>query len=165
MYTWIHRRVGNRYLAVGSVGGRICLRIVLNDWKIQQAMQLNSEALCSYWLCFPVPRQIWRCFFCRSFLLCKFQVCLCYAVLFVPCLLGRGSPLCCLVCDVCLCFCHFHINYGVPFQLWCMTVSIPDLCLHLTFVLLKQTSLFCCSPKPHKGPQPLYRSSSSVLVL
>ena len=47
------------------------------------------------------------------FLLFTFHVCLCYAVLSVPCGLvvacWERTDLLALVCDVFLCFCHFSI--------------------------------------------------------
>ena len=40
---------------------------------------------------------------------------------------GRDWPLSSLVCGVVLCFVAFLC--GVPGQVWCLLVSIPDLCL------------------------------------
>ena len=50
-----------------------------------------------------------------------------------PCghLMGKDWPLGSLVCDVFLCFVTFPC--GVQDQVWYMIVSIPDLCLLLTF--------------------------------
>ena len=48
------------------------------------------------------------------------------------CLLGKDQPLGCLVCDVILCFVNF--SYDDPDQLWCLIVSIPDLCILLILI-------------------------------
>ena len=54
-----------------------------------------------------------RCFFCGSFSLFVFHVCLSYCRVcsLLPCghLLGKGWPLGSLICDVFLCFYHFPI--------------------------------------------------------
>ena len=55
-----------------------------------------------------------------------FRVCLCPIVLSVSCSLGEGRPFDSLVCDV---FCDFvTFPYGVLCQMWCLIISIPDLC-------------------------------------
>ena len=73
-----------------------------------------------------VPR---RCFFCGSFLLCMFHVCLYYAVLSVPCILvitcfESTSLFSCVLCFPV--FCHFPKS--VPGQAWYLIVSIPNRC-------------------------------------
>ena len=55
-------------------------------------------------------------FFCGSFLLFVFYVCLCHTFLFVLCslvvtYLEMAAPLGSIVCAVFLCFCHFPIWY------------------------------------------------------
>ena len=71
-------------------------------------------------------------FFCGSLLLFMFQVCLYYAVLFVPCSLvatcwERADILALLFVMFPCVFVDFP--YGVPGQVWYLIVSIPDLCL------------------------------------
>ena len=63
------------------------------------------------------------------FLFFMFHVCLYYAVLSVPCslALGKGWPLCSLLCDVSLCFVTF--SNAISGQVRYLIVSIPDLCL------------------------------------
>ena len=63
---------------------------------------------------------LWIYFLCLSCLhVCSLQ----------PCghLLGKGLPLGSHVCDVLLCFVTFP--YGILGQVWCLIVSILDLCL------------------------------------
>ena len=48
------------------------------------------------------------------FLLLMFSVC--HALFSVHCSLGKGWPLHSLVCNVFLCFCHFHM--------WCLGVVL-----------------------------------------
>ena len=73
-----------------------------------------------------VPR---RCFFCGSFMLflSYFVMLSCTSVcwcLVVTC--WERADLLALVCDVSLWRCHFPI--GILGQVWCLIVSIPDLC-------------------------------------
>ena len=90
-------------------------------------LKLSSNVLLT------VPR---RCFFCGSFLLFMFQVCLCYAVLSVPCSLvttcWERADLLTLLCVMFLCV-FVTFPYGVPGQVWYLTVSIPDPCILLYF--------------------------------
>ena len=78
--------------------------------------------------------------FCGSFFV-MYISCLscCHVSLLQPCchLLGKGSPLGSLVCDVFLCFRPF----GVLDKVWNLIVSIPDLCLLSYFVLSLQMTL------------------------
>ena len=68
-----------------------------------------------------------RGFFCGSSLLFMFHVCLCYAVLFVPC----NLVVTCWGKDLCVMFSCVFVTfpYGVPGQVWYLTVSIPDIYL------------------------------------
>ena len=65
-----------------------------------------------------------------------FHVCLCYAVLSVPCSLVvtclEWADLLALLCVVFPCAIA-TVPYGVPGQVWYLIVSIPDLCLPLYF--------------------------------
>ena len=67
----------------------------------------------------------------------------CLVCVLQPCghLLGNGWPLGSPVFDVSGAFVTFL--YGVLGQLWCLIVSIPDLCLLPYFLFLK-TSIFSC---------------------
>ena len=54
--------------------------------------------------------------------------CLFIAALWSPAgMLGKTLPLGSLLCDVLLCFVTF--SCGVLGQVWCLIVSMPDLCL------------------------------------
>ena len=66
------------------------------------------------------------CFFCLAFvmLLCASV----YICLVVTC--WERADLLALVCGVLLCVYHFPI--GILGQVWCLIVSIPDLCTLLT---------------------------------
>ena len=65
-------------------------------------------------------------------MLFMFHVCLCYALLSLPCGLvvtccdGLDSWLSCV-----LCFCMFLFPCGVLGRVWYLVVSIPDLCLFI----------------------------------
>ena len=70
---------------------------------------LSPTVICSL----TIPR--WW-FFCEFFLLFMFHVCLCYAVLSVPCSLvvacwGRAGLLAALFDVILSCFCHFPIRF------------------------------------------------------
>ena len=77
-----------------------------------------------------------RCFFCGSFLLFKFHVCLCYNVLTVPCsivITWERERTSCLSCDVFLCFCHFPIwwpSSGVVLVIFADSWSLPSSLLY-----------------------------------
>ena len=77
-----------------------------------------------------------RHFFCGSYLLFMFHVCLCCSL--QPCdhLLGKGRPLGSLVYCVFLCF-LVTFPYGVQGQVWYLIVLFPDLCLALSFFTSK----------------------------
>ena len=83
-----------------------------------------------------VPRQ---CFFCGSFLLLIFHICLYYAILSIPCSLAvtcwERADLLALLCVIFSCV-FVTFTYGVLGQVWYLIVSIPDLCLLLHFVIL-----------------------------
>ena len=70
------------------------------------------------------------CFFCGSFLLFMFHVCLCYVILSVSCSLVTTcwdrTDLLALLCVVISCAC-VTFPYGVLGQVWYLIVSIPDL--------------------------------------
>ena len=76
-----------------------------------------------------VPR--W-CFFCGSFLLIVFCVCLCYTVLSVPCSLvitcWERADLLTLLCVMFSCV-FVTFPCGILGQVWYFIVLIPDLCL------------------------------------
>ena len=67
-----------------------------------------------FWIIFVVLVSCLSCF-----LVCSLQ----------PCshLLGKGGHLGSLVCDILLCISTFPC--GVLGQVWCLIVSIPDLCI------------------------------------
>ena len=76
-----------------------------------------------------VPR---RCFFFGSFMLLMSCICydfvrVCLLMFVVTC--WEQADLLAFVCDVELWSCHFPI--GILGQVWCLIVSIPDLCLLL----------------------------------
>ena len=58
-----------------------------------------------------------------------------------------------LICDVYLWSCHFPI--GILGQVWCLIVSIPDLCplFSLIFICLHQVSIFVCVDALHPSQQ------------
>ena len=71
-----------------------------------------------------------------TFLLVMFYLFLCYAVLSIPCsfvirCLERADLLA-LLCVMFSCV-FVTFPYGVPCQVWYLTVSIPDLCLLIYF--------------------------------
>ena len=78
-----------------------------------------------------------RCFFCGSFLLLMFHICLIIpsCLLLQPCdhLLGKGWALGSLVCDVSLSFCYFPIwCLGSGVVLYCIdSWSVTSLLLHV----------------------------------
>ena len=76
-----------------------------------------------------VPR---RCFFCGSFLLFLFRVCLCHTVVSVPCSLvvtcGERADLLALACVMFSCV-FVTFSYGALGQVWFLIVPIPDICL------------------------------------
>ena len=78
-------------------------------------------------------------------------VCVC---LFVPCdhLLGKADLLA-LVCGVSLRVCHFPI--GILGQVWCLIVSIPDLCT-LTYF----TKMFPMVPSGVNGWSPVNKMAT-----
>ena len=80
-----------------------------------------------------------QCFFCGSFLLFMFHVCLCYLVLSVPCSLvvtsWERADLLAFLCVMCSCV-FVTFPYDVPGQVWYLIVSIPDLCLLVYFKCL-----------------------------
>ena len=82
-------------------------------------------------LLLAVPR---RCFFCGSFLLFVFHICLYYNPLSFPCSLvstcWERADILALVCDVSG---VFPFQYGVSGQAWYLLISIPDLCIIFTF--------------------------------
>ena len=94
-----------------------------------------------------VPRQ---CFFCGSFM--SFLSCICYAFvrfcLLMPCghLLGKGWPLgfrlWCLIVKLSL---NSHWYMSWVDQVWCLIVSIPDLCPLSYF----DTHRYYCCRKMH----------------
>ena len=93
-----------------------------------------------------VPR---RCFFCGSFLLCMFHVCLCCAVLVVPCSLvntcwERADLLTLLYVMFSCVFVTFP--YYVLRQVWYLIVWIPDHCplsyFHFSFPHILWKELF-----------------------
>ena len=68
-----------------------------------------------------------------------FHVCLCYAILSVPCIhvvtCWERTDLLAILCVNFLFFCQFP--NGVPGQVWYLNVLIPDLCIPLYFNLAK----------------------------
>ena len=68
-----------------------------------------------------------------------FHMCLCYAVLSVPCSIVIT---CCVRADLlaflCVVFSCVFVSFpnGVSGQVWYLTVSIPDLCLPLSISVL-----------------------------
>ena len=68
-----------------------------------------------------------------------YHVCLCYAVMSVPCSLvitcWERADLLTLLCVMFPCV-FVTFPYGVPGQVWYLIVTIPDLCLLLDFVLV-----------------------------
>ena len=80
-----------------------------------------------------VPR---RCFFCASYLIFRFHVCLCYAVLSNPCSFvitcWVRADLLALLCVAFSCV-FVTFPYGVSGQAWYLIVSMPYLCLPLYF--------------------------------
>ena len=91
-----------------------------------------------------VPR---RCFFCGSFLLFMFHICLCYAVLSVPCSLvitcWEMAALLAILC-VAFSFIFVTVSYGVLSQVWYLIVTFHDICLPLYFSLDAMRILVCC---------------------
>ena len=80
-----------------------------------------------------VPR---GCFFCGSFLLSMFHVCLYYTIVSVPCTFvitcWKKTDLSALLCVMCPCV-FVTVTYGVLGKVWFLILSIPDLCLLLFF--------------------------------
>ena len=79
-----------------------------------------------------------RCFFCGSFLLFMIHICLCYAVLSVPCSLmitcwERLGLLALLYITVVFFLCFVTFPYGASGKVWYLIVSIPDLCFPFYF--------------------------------
>ena len=76
------------------------------------------------------------CFFCGSFLLFMYHVCLCYAALSIQCSLvitcWERADLFAVLCVVFSCV-FVTFPYGVPDQVWYLIVSLPDLCHPLYF--------------------------------
>ena len=97
-----------------------------------QLVLLNMFELSSEFL-LTVPR---RGFFCGSFILFMFHVCLYYTVESVPCSLvitcWERADLLALLCVMFPCV-FVTFPYGVLGQVWCLIVSIPDMCLLLYF--------------------------------
>ena len=87
--------------------------------KHVQALQYRSKAV----------------LFCGSFVSLLFRVCLCHAVLSVPCSLVvtycESTALLALFC-VMFFLCFVTFQYGVLGQMWYLIVSIPDLWFLLT---------------------------------
>ena len=84
-----------------------------------------------------IPR---RCFFCGSFLLFLFHVCLYYTALSVTCSLvitcWEKADLLALLCLMIPCV-FVTFPYGVLSQVWYMIISIPAVCLLLYYSLVK----------------------------
>ena len=88
---------------------------------------------CSILLTVPGP------FFCESFFITMFHVCLCYAVLSVSCSLRIPRwerPY--LLAHLCVAFLCVFVTfpYDVPDQVWYLIVSILDVCLPHDFELM-----------------------------
>ena len=101
-----------------------------------------------------------RCFFCGSFLLFVFRVCLCHTVLYVPCRLvdtcwGRALLLALLYVMFSCVFVTFP--YDVLGQAWYLIVSIHDLCLLLYLDIFALNSIVV---KTHKKVELAWRLSN-----
>ena len=113
--------------------------LIFKDFSRQSCIFKYFSSLCepckhmfkpsSNYFLLTVP--MW-CFFCGSFLLFTFHVCLYYAVLSIPC---SFVITCCeradLLALVCVMFSHVFVTfpYGVSGLVWYSIVYIPDLCL------------------------------------
>ena len=95
-----------------------------------------------------------------------FHVCLCYAVLSVPCSLvitgWERAGLLALLCVVFSCV-FVTFLYGVLGQVWYLIVLIPELCLPLNFHYKVKRIYFTQTLR--KTPQIVYFSSKSTIEL